>query len=392
MRIAPACLSLPLIQVPAQFSVVKKPTAELTAAALALVEGGWLTPAMYQAHQGNLAACIADSISTVAKAARPRPLANLSALVADSGEHAEVGDGVDEYNRLYKQSAGEVGALVVSNPTEKPIHRLIGPGIMALEKVRAGLGATTLYWLSSALNKTTGACDPITGLGWAQGNYWSGETDETMALEDRLEEERSYYQEQQENLPAAERQPFDEDEAIKHIDLFTREKYDEKIPRWVSDLRRPALTNEQLSRIRLPARSKTLAEVFSGTPDFIPALINVAELAAAAPHGYQTHDGGCFESIRWEICPFLLRWQRGEADPAKANGDWVQDHLGMIWDDYMNNEYQNGEANMHAVAAWAWHDGPSLIAAMHRFDRWCRLLQAAETLLNHIQPQNLITD
>ena len=371
------------MQVPPTFKVVKTATAELKTIALTLANGGWLTPAMYKKRRGDLSACVADAVSSVANAARPQPLTDLSASVADV-EFANIGDhqpGTDRPTHTH--------VILVHGHCDRPIHRLIGPKIQALEKFRPGLGHTVLHWLSEALDKTTRACDPITGLGWAQDNYWMGEDDESFYVEEQLAEHRDYYETQQAELPEAQRKPFDEAAALKELGTLTKAEFEGKIPREIHSLRKPKLTIAQLRRVKLPRKPKTLGEVFSNAPDLITGTIAAAQLCAAAPHSSQMHDGGDFEQMRWNICPFLLRWQRGEVDPQKKVGDWVQDHLGMIWDDAMNREYEGGDTNMEAIAAWGFHDGPSLNDAMHRFDRWCRLLQAAETLLNLIQPEEI---
>ena len=363
------------MDVNAEFIVKRTPTAKLSEAALALVDGGWLTPEIYQRQQGDLAACITDAVAGVADTARPRPIASLAITVADTGERAEVGRD-NGYSDHHKISAADVSVIVVHSTHEgKPVHRNIGPAIRRLEQRRPGLGHTVLWWLHRSLNLSARACDPLSGLGWAQSNYWMGEDNERDVIEEQLEEARSYHEVQQGELPAAEQTPFNEENALKEINMFTRAKYDEKIPKAVNRLTGPILTLNQLARVRLPGPPKRLAEVFSGAPNLIEATLAAAKLTAG-----DKYTGSAFENMRWEICPFLLRWDRDEKQ---------QDHLGMIWDDFMNREFEAGETNMSAIAAWGWHDGPTLIQAVKNLDQWCRLLQAAETLLNLIQPEEI---
>lgn len=386
---------------PATFTVERTPTTELRDTALTLVKAGYITPAMFADRKGDLTACITDAVAAIAKRERPNPIANLKALIADNPERAEIGDAAEsehhsEYNARKKCQATKVSVLVVGNPDEKPIHRVIGPRIKQLEHFRSGLGLTVLHWMSEAFHHSSRACDPMTCLGLASHHYWMGEQDETFRLQEEMDDARHYHETQQKQLPEKERKPFDEKDAAKELGIFTIADYYKDIPKEVANLREPKLTIEQLKRIRLPA-PKTLGEVFSDAPDLITATIACAKLMADTPHLTEVTDLGCFENLRWEISPFLLRWQRGEPTDEQgrvkvtANGkpEWEQDSMGMIWDDYMNNEYSSGETNMNAIAAWGWHDAPSLVNAMQRFERWCRLLQAAETLLNLVQPEDV---
>lgn len=385
------------MQVTPTFSVIETPSTELKNVALTLVDGGWITPEMYATQRGDLAACIRQAVAKVAKTARPNPLAQLSAVVADTTRRAEIdgGGANSEYHTRKKCNASKVGAIVVHCATDHPIHRLIGPRIQALEALHAGLGHTVLYWLSAAFDKSSRACDPISGLGWAQENYWQGEADETFFMEEHMADARAQHADQQAKLPPAERTPFNEKAELAEWGVLSRADYDSKIPRAISSLNAPKLSLAELERIKMPAQPKTLAQIFSPPPDLIHATITAAKLVSAAPECSQMQDNGCFEHMRWEICPFLLRWQRDEprvrvgTTGNDAEESWEQDHLGMIWDDFLNREYEDGDTNMSACAAWGWHDANSLTDAMQRFYRWCRLLQAAETILNLLQPEDI---
>ena len=382
VRAAPAALiSLPTLELvqPAFVANANAGNSLLKTCADALSDAGILRPEHLAALGQNpypdddLQQLVATAISDVARKARPRPVAQLDLLFADDAvradlEYPSAGSGQSEYEIRKRCIATQIGVISVQCRTDSPVHQLIGPKIIELEAIHAGLGETVIHWLSAGLDKSTRACDPVSGYGWAQACYWQGEADESTRLEEEMDDAKDWWDKKQQELPASDRQPFDPASAAKELGLFTRQEYDTAIPPWAGSQNQPRLTAKQLQRLRVPRAWRPTVD----------ATIAMASLLSHAPRVSALNDLGCFELTRWEICPFLLRWDR----PSRA----IQDPLGMIWDDFLNQEFQAGETNMAANAVFAWHDGPSLVDAVRRLELWCRILQAAENLLLSLHP------
>jgi PRTRC genetic system protein F len=377
-RIAPAALSLPGVakDIPGTFIVRADPGADnLTPIAAALAGAGILAPEHWQ---GNTSRAVAAALSALAKHHRPRPIVTLRLDFIDDTAEADLHyKGANEsYNYHYKVKATRIGALVVRCNSDKPYHALIGHTLRQLEASHPHLGQSILHWLHEAFSKSSRALDPIAGYGWCQGNYWMGENDESMVLDEQLSEAEFYHKGEQDKLPKNKRVPWDEKTkaaAIANMNLFTKKNYDDAIPAWAGSghTARGVFGPDRLARLRVRRQFRPI----------MAAAAAAGRLAIHAPHCYNINDVTDFECCRWEICPFLLRWYR----PSFKD----QDPLGMIWDDFMNNEFQGGETQMDVNAVFAWHDNRSLIAALKRFELYCRLLQAAEDLLRTLNPRKL---
>ncbi|MGN6644283.1 MAG: hypothetical protein ACTHKU_14930 [Verrucomicrobiota bacterium] len=374
-RVAASALSLPTLEgVPANFTVRPPNGESIEQAALALVDGDILQARHWK---GDIRAAITDALHEVAIRNRPEPLATLRLLVMDDSVAAnlEPERSVRNWNhseyaqRRKLDEPAKIGALIVCYD-EEPYHAVIGPQIQALEKYRPGLGQTVLYWLNAALDRSSRALTPASGIGWAQSNYWMGEGDETLRVEEELGDLEWNWEERQKALPKKERKPFNREAAIAEAGIFTLKEYNAAIPPWAGTKNRPVLSLPKLARLRVEPSVRKI----------ILATIAAAEIVRRAPHIAKINDIGCFEMCRWEICPFLLRWNRDRSN---------QDPLAMLWDDFMNQEYQTGETNMEVNSVFAWHDAASLRGAVKRFALWCRILQAGETLLRTLKPRTV---
>ena len=385
-RIAASALTLPALEgIPAKFSVKSSAPNAINEAAHALVDAGRLTSKHWSLAKGDSRQAIALSLADVAYTARPQPLARLDVVLVDDTAKADLEydhNCNEEYNHRYKVKAGKLGAIVVRCVTAEdgPYHAVIGTRLAQLEAARPGLGHAVLHWLHEALDKSSRGCDPIDGFGWAQGNYWMGEMDETQTLEEQMDEAESFHNSQQAELPKKERKEFDHDEARDQIEIFTRAEFDEAIPKWAGSEHngfRKVLKPAQLARLRFPGRSSEAIRF----KKIIAATLACCAAVKGTPHLAEMTDIVCFEQLRYEICPFLLRWKWSQSSD--------QDPLGQIWDDYMNQEFEHGETNMTVNAAFAFHDAASLAHAVKRFERYCRILQTAENLIRELKSKEI---
>ena len=248
----------------------------------------------------------------------------------------------------------------------------IGPNLQRLERRHPGLGQTVLYWLSEGLNATVRACDPRTALHWASYNYWQGGDDESDYLEEQMDDLEHYHKEQQAKLPEAERKPFSREVAIKEIGVFTRAEFDKQIPQAICS-GKPKLSRSQLVRLRSRMRQPVTR--------IIDATLTVMQCQPKTPRRMTSPTSNS---------PVGMSALISCAGTGQTKVT-AQDSLGMIWDDYLNNEYQAGETNLTANSAFLWHlDEPTgIVNAFHRFEIFCRTLQAAENLLTAIQPREI---
>jgi PRTRC genetic system protein F len=314
----------------------------------------------------DLKQLVATAISDTARKARPNPVAQLDLILADKAAQVDL-----EYAQGEEDGEPNASVILVRCHADSPVHQLIGPRILELESLQPGLGQTVLHWLSAGFNRTSRALDPITGYGWAQYLYWQGEPDERQRLEEELCNAADYWDQQQADLPESERKPFDQAAAIREINLFSLKEYNAAIPPWAgAEHRAPRWSREQLRRLRVPRQWRRV----------ITATLAVQDALKDAPHVCDLNDLNRFEMTRWEVCPFLLRWSR-----ESRGSHIVQDPLAMIWDDFLNAEFEAGETNLAANAVFQWHDPPSLVAAVRRLELWCRILAAAETLLTALR-------
>jgi PRTRC genetic system protein F len=343
-----------------------------------LVDAGILKLAHWQ--ENDLRKTVAHAFTALAQEHLPDPLAKFSLLVVENTSAADLeynnGDGV----RMTDKAPLNHSALVVTFDTEQLCHRVIGPAILKLEAQREGLGQTVLYWLHTAFDRSAHALDPVAAFGWAQYNYWGGEPDEKMRFQEELDSLAHFHGAEQNELPAAERKPFDADEAASGIEIFRKSDYDRDIPPWAGSafVKRPKISLDQLrqsgTRFPLPDDLKKIFE----------AVIAVADVLKRQPA--TLCDTNNFERCRTEMSPYLLRW---ECVAARGGNISKQDCLARIYDDYMNCAAETGEEMLDVNAVFAWRDDKSLVGALKRFTQWLRRLRAAENLLRALAPDAL---
>ena len=309
-----------------------------------------------------IAAAITDRVSQL----RPQPLAKLDIVLIDDTkandmEHNPI-YGVQEYNSRYQTHTNKVSVFMVRchNAEAGPHYQVVGSMLQALEKHRAGLGHAVLHWLHQILEHSCRGLDPIEAYGWAQGNYWRGETDESGIEDEELDEARHWHDSEQAKLPVKDRVLFNEDSARDNLEIFRKAELEDGIPKWActEHTHRKAIAPDQLARLRVPPRFRAVVQ----------AAAAAGRLLKGAGHITQNNDISCFECCRWEINPFLLRWSD-------------EDSMAQIWDDYMNAESEGGDTNMHCNAVFAFHDGPSCTRAWQRLETYVTRLVAAETLI-----------
>jgi PRTRC genetic system protein F len=383
--IRPTSLTLPsLDKLTVQFTVVHGQSS-LPPVAHWLANAGVLQPEHFyrppddkeKGKPERLGVAVANSLAEFSGRIRPdrNETASLDLIFVDDIHEANLAYDRDAYHlknytQKYKlkRQPERISALIVTCPNGEngPAHMLIGKRLRKLQKLRPGLGHAVLRILHESLHKSTRACDPVSGYGWASSNYWMGENDESGQLDEMVGDERANHEEEQEKLPVKERTEFDEKACKEAYEIFRRSDYDETIPKWAGSehYKRRAIPLVKLAKMRLPRKLRPV----------MAAALAAVEVLKHAPHPTRIHDLDLFEYCRWEICPYLLRWHC-------TGNTGNQDSLGQIWDDFMNNEFNAGETNMEANAVFAFHDERSLRNALKRFTLWLRLLHAAENLM-----------
>jgi PRTRC genetic system protein F len=360
---AASALSLPALEnIRTRFSIAAS-DADLTNAAVAMVDAKILRPEHWV---GDTVQSIAAALSDIAVKQRPDPWATLNVVMVDDLKKHDL-DGDSNYNHKYKVETKRIGGLVVSCRSDHPVQLVIGHTIRALEAYRPRLGHAVACYLNGIFAVSSRALDSIEGYGWAQGNYWQGELDETYWLDEQLDDAEGYHHESEnKKLPAKDRKPFDREAAIKEMDLFTKAKFDESIPLWAGSGHNKIkpMSLKSLQSIRVPPPFRKI----------LKATIAAAQGIKRSPHPYGVNDICEFDGGRYEICPYLLRWTG------------YGDVLGQIWDDFLNNEYQNCETQMDVNAVFAFHDDRSMVKAIRRFEIYCRNLTLAENLLRSLNP------
>jgi len=242
-------LTLPAIRadVPHRFAVHGRNDG-LAGAALALADTGILCPEHWQ---GDLREAVSIAISDLAHKHLPNPLADYTLVLAEDTVAADL-----EYDTSHGYQASRklpantrVSALIVTFNLDNLVHRVIGPAIQRMEGAHRGLGQTVLYWLHTAFNHSSSALDPIAGYGWAQYNYWMGENDETAREKEELDYLRAEHENEQKDVPANKRKPFDEAAARQQLQFFRKADYDRAIPPWAGSgfKHHPMLSLEQLA-------------------------------------------------------------------------------------------------------------------------------------------------
>jgi len=376
----PGTADFPGEKIPTAFTIKSDASAEVTAAAFALVDAGYLTVSDWELSGGNTTRAIQLAVGRLA-AIRTTPLAGLDVVITNKADKVDMedadpgsryNDAADQYNKKYRANVSRLGVIVVHVSYEEVWHAVIGPQIKALEKCRPGLGHAVLRCLTDALDKSCRACDPVSAYYWAQNQYWMGEKDETLWVEENIADAEANHDQVQAELPPAERKPFDPAKAADYFDIFKRKDYDADIPLWAGSEHHSAspttFTPEQLERLRVPPKWRATVRAASAA----------GRLARTAPRPYEANDLSLFEAGCWEVVPFILHWYRKKAG-------WLQDCIAQIYDDTLNDIWNCGDRNTAVNTAFAFHDGPSLVKALRRFENYLRLVNAAENILTALK-------
>ena len=372
---APLCIPTFAPAIPGRVAIKLSETSELTSTALTLADIGVLRREHWHGEAGE---AMGAALSALASEHLPKPVADwrlqfVDDTAKDNLDSISWGCGDNAYVSLHKlPDDTRIGGIILTFNLDNIVHRVIGPTIENLETIKPGLGQSVLYWLHAAFDASYRALDPIDGYGWCQHQYWMGELDESMRLEEDMDYARQEHESAQKQLPKSKRTPFDAVEARKKIEIFTKADYDAKIPPWAGTkfARRPKLS--------LAAIEQTLAaSKFKGSLDLLTALLHATRLIKRRPK--RLNDCDLFERTRFEMSPYLIRW--------KCNHDRTdQDPLAQVYDDAMNDNMNSGEDLLDVNAVFAWHlptpRGPgSLGNAVERFSQYLDLARAADALL-----------
>jgi len=360
-RFAPVALTLPAIPAAIPSSVTFKTADDgLENFALWLVNAGALR---VENWTGNLISSCERAMQQFTNKARPRPLVWAKIVFTDD-VHSNLGDSndwsCDSYKDKYhlRTKPEKVGAFTIHiDIQDRLAHLNIGPTLRALEKKHPGLGQTILNTLDRGLNHSCRGVTPRSGYYWAQYIYWSGETDESMRVEEELEENIAHWEYEKKQGNDVGPKPTAAD-----IEGFKRKDYDTAIPGWAGTGRIHPWKLKKLGRFcQRTARSHQ--------NQIVQATYALAERVRRERRMSELSDLGCFEMGCWEVVPFLLRW------------DGFNDPLGGIFDDVLNNEYESGERQMDVNAAFAFHDGPSLKRALGLLRNYLEVMQLCEDLI-----------
>lgn len=301
--------------------------------------------------RGNTANAVRASLSALATVHRPQPLVSLNlAVVADPEIESS------EVHHRHPKATDPVHALAVGIPAAEPrIARHLGRTFAAIERQRPGQGKALLRILDHGLESCTRALTPWSGLGWAQGQYWRGEDDESFLLEEEMAEYRS-------DRAGGEFAKMTDAELRDYIiaehHIITRAGYLKSFPNW-------AVQHSGFCGPRKPERlSRSLP------PAVRAAALRVDELTRQRPK--QLNDLNCCNNGAWDACPFLLQWDEETILP-------------QLWDDVMNNHFECGEVDLSLNALFIFWDVASLRHAVDRLAYYLRLTQACETLLRELR-------
>lgn len=342
-----------------------------------LATEGILTPDHWQRADRNPSASCRIALHDWVRDLRPKGLANLCLsyhdtaarelwLEASDGDHNHGNDGAFFVVMDGKLFIGEVGKTLSAIEENAPRH-----------------GAALMWLIHRGLTLTTGSLDPRSGFYWCQDQYWMGEVDESLALEELCDHNGLREREADEqtgevpphNQPQTKQErDLNRAEAAEHFEIFRRADYDQHIPTWAgSEMETHTLPVSQFVE-RCPIPKASLATVFTW-PEIVAAAARVeSEIKAVEklkrtyePHLYD--DPKCY-SMDYHICPFLLRWHN-------------DDPLTRIYDDVMNDLFNAGEASLDKVSVFFFNKD-TLADALHRLKLYLQLLQSTETLLNLI--------
>jgi PRTRC genetic system protein F len=370
-------LSLPTFapEIPGRFEVkTSEDDSRLRLATLTLAEAGVLRQEHWRGNGqcgSHLSPSIAAAFTDLAHQHLPKPLADWHLSFTGDACNDETGDHLAESLDGYRGDlVGTVGAIILTHNNQDIVHRVIGPAILKLEKHRPGLGQAVLCHLHGAFSLSCYALDPISGIQWCSYQYWQGEEDEKMRLEEELANNEDYMERGG--------KPFDREATIKDLNIFKRSDYDSAIPPQFGSRfsHTPQLSEREL--VRHSALRTPHSAIIKATLDIIPLLRRVRR-----KYG-QRHldDKRKFERVRTECTPYLLRWHCNASRTS-------QDPLAQVYDDTMNEFFQSGEDLVDVSGVFAWNDADTLRDAVQRFADFLDIIRAADALLTALSPKNI---
>jgi hypothetical protein len=275
-------------------------------------------------------------------------------------------------------------ALVIAFGVADGMHcETIGPALEALDQWPR-VGQSVLAILEDGLQHTTRCISPGTSLSWAGSQYWMGENDESLRVEEELEYVRDDIERKVKAHNAALKtgekpvtMPTDEEIIKDQICHFTRKDLDASIPpKWhqqCKPLPELPLTLDSAATLSLDSANQTLIHTLQSWPAdharrLWPEIYNACQRIRELRRLDSASDNELCENVAWECCPFMLR---------------LHDHdcLVQIADDTWQDISNAGEANMEVNSMFLWHDAPSFVRAFQRVQNFLALVHACEDLI-----------
>ena len=321
----------------------------------------------------NLTAAIENVFNDLCAAARPNPLAALGLTIVPVNINYELRCDWKEYcaDRQIEAPVAPLTALVLTCNADGVHDEIIGPTLNALESWPR-IGQTVLHILDEGLQRCTGVLSPGTGIGWASHQYWRGELDETLCLEEEFEDTRSWLtdQAQQNGQPA----PYDE--AVRNYQgegWFKLADYNADFdPKW-HRARKPLKDLPVRLQDLSPHGPVTLANAFLAE-ELWPKIRAACEQIRRLSRHDTTGDGPRCEGVPWCSVPLMLRLH-------------PDDCLPRILDDVWQDEYNAGENNLEINNLFLWHNPTTLRLAIKRLTNFLTLTQACENLIRLLASQ-----
>jgi PRTRC genetic system protein F len=319
--------------------------------------------------RATISGCCERALSDFCKEVRPNPLHEFKLYFSGNPEHCIYGFSPADYRRNYRlrHDPASFGIMSLHLPdTPNPTHRFLGPILRRMEEAHPRLGQTVLDVLDCGLWKSCRGCTPRSGYGWAQLAYWQGELDETMRLQEEMDDRMNWYEEQVKE-PGNEKlkPPVDAD-----IELFRKKDYDAAVPSWAGSGTIQPLSRKELLRLdqAKPRHLREFGNIISATAALSKRLVGHKREDSES-------DNNCFESITFEIVPFLLRWD-------------ANDPIANIWDDVLNEMFEGGDKEMDINAAFVFHDLGSFTGALKRMRSYIEITQLCENIIRHFPDAN----
>lgn len=333
--------------------------------------------------------------------AHPSPMSKIGVRIVDEdpGLNVEWPRYVSKYNHYANgqtQTETQLGALMAIHGNE--VHtKVIGETLNALE-AWPRLGQTVMAILDKGLRLSTRGLTPGTALDWCSMQYWSGELDEELKVQEILDEEREDALERfKENHPTL--PPPTDEQLVDTLDIIRRKAVEELIPAKWHRRRQPlkqlpqTLPSPDPKHVETavvaccavtgntPKKGVTLTETFA-LEDLRarwPEIRSACEGVITAGRRDADNDNELCENIAYEATPFMLRMSD-------------QDVMQRVLDDTMEMYYQCGEADVGINAVFLWHDAASLLAATRRCENYFALIQACTNLVRTLLPHSHETE